>query len=116
MFEDDHTAADGVRETTFLFPHGMVFQEVTDESKPLAAFIKNLPEGIYKMTVAVKNIKESKPEMEAMGYKVIDEHVAVTQGLKFCTFDTYADIGFYVELQQYVDMYDYGYDETDVRN
>lgn len=116
MFEDDHTARDGVKETTFLFPHGVIFQEVTDPTKPLASRIKDLPEGIYKMTVAVKSIKEAKPELLDMGYKLIDEHVETTQGLKFCTFDTYDDIGFYVELQQYVDMFDYGFDETDVIN
>lgn len=115
MFEDDNTETDGVKEVTFLFPHGIVFQQVTDETKPYAASIKDLPEGIHTMTIAVQSMKDAKPEMEALGYSVIRERVNIMQGAKFCTYNTYEDLGFNVEVQQWIDMFDYGYDETEVK-
>ena len=116
LFIDDRTETEGVKEYTFLFPHGIIFQEITDETKPYGAFLKDLPEGLHTLTVGVKNTKEAAKELEAQGYKQIRQNVAPTQGLKFVTYDTYEDLGFYVELQQYIDMFDYGYDETDVIN
>lgn len=114
MFVDDHTSKDGVKESTFIFPHGFQVQQVTDASKPFGGWLEDMKDGVHTLTMVCENIKTAKPEMEALGFKVLREYVEPTQGLKYITFDTSSVFGFYVELMQYVDMYDYGYDGTDV--
>lgn len=113
VFIDDRTEKKGYKNTTFIFPHGLQIQEVTDTSKPEGKWLDDVKKDcVHTLTLACKSIAKSKPEMEALGFKMIAQYTAATEGLKYATFDTYDALGFYIELQQYIDMYDYGYDET----
>jgi hypothetical protein len=107
MFIDDRTENLGIKQTSFIFPLGFYVQEVTDSSKPTAEWLKSIKQGAYAITLGCDSIKEFIPEMEARGFKKLSERVAPTEGVKFALFDTFDVLGFYVEFQQYIDMFDY---------